>query len=154
MPEPSEIDRPHRSRGDPVRAARLRRGKKIKERAAQRERDNLFSALRGLPETASPACICAPERLGDMLDALLRSMQSPAKSFLQELASQWEHIIGSKENAHACTVGRLNEDGALVIIVPSAVVRSELQFKKADILKRIHALPGGASVRALIMRAG
>ncbi len=142
------------ARSDPTRAARLRRGKRIKARIAQRERDNLLSAWRGLPGNATPATIEHPERLGDTLCALMQSLNAKGQSFERTAAAHWVEIVGDHARASACAVQRLAEDGSLIITVPGAVLRSELQFRKADMLRRIRALPGGNAVRALVFRAG
>lgn len=139
---------------DPVRVARLRRGKQIKARRDQRERDNLLNALCGLPETATPATVLPPERLGQTVAALMGALHSRQPRLEHTIAAHWADIVGDAKKAHRCAVQRLADDGSLIVIAPGAVLRNELQFEKAKMLQRVRALPGCGGIRAIVLRAG
>ncbi len=141
-------------RTDPVRAARLRRGKQIKQRAHERAHEDLLSDFRGVPTRATPAVLNRATALGETIRHLMQSLKSPTPRIEQLLDKQWETIIGDKKLAAHASIQRLAEDNSLVVIVPNAVVRNELQFKKPQILKRARAVNGGQVIRAIIFRAG
>jgi|GEM_PF-1049935 len=153
MAEPENTPRPAAG-PDPVRVARLRRGKQIKARRDQRLRDNLLNAFRGLPETATPATVVPPAPLGQTIAALMGAMHSKQPRLEHTIAAHWAEIVGDAKKAQRCAVQRIGEDGSLVLIVPNAVLRNELQFDKPKILQRVRALPGCGMVRAIVLRAG
>lgn len=153
IPADSSDSRGQRT-GDPVRAARMRRGKQIKARARQRQSEDLVSALRGLPETATPAVLSPAVPLGQMLSSVMALLNSKQARPEHAIARQWADIVGNPQRAQRCALQRIGDDGSLVIIVPNAVLRSELQFEKPRILARVRALSGCGHIRAIVFRAG
>ena len=153
MSELPERIRPARKE-DPVRASQVRFFSDRKARRAQCERENLLNAFRGLPERATQATTRPPAKLGSAMVRLMGVYRSPAPSFEKLLAQQWHTVIGDARDAEQCALQYISDDGSLVIAVADAVLRSELQFKKPQILARVRALAAGKRVRGIVFRAG
>ena len=72
-------------------------------------------------------------------------------SLLLALTRQWEGLVGAHV-ARNVRIGRLKDDGALVLFARTSAWMNEIRCLKYRLLKRIHGLDGGRAVRDIIVR--
>ena len=86
------------------------------------------------------------------MDKVIRSLGLSRDYHGWKVVSKWPEIVGPimAEQAHA----RRFRDGVLVVSVPDDSWRQELAMKTEEILRRIHALPFGRSVKKIRLDRG
>lgn len=72
---------------------------------------------------------------------------SPERS----LVENWDHVFGKL--AGRCNPVRIKDDDTLIISVTNQTLRSELQFMKRSVLKKIQALEHCADIKELVIRS-
>jgi len=91
-----------------------------------------------------------PENLQDVLNQLISKLGWQEKSDLVNIIKQWNEIVGEKF-AEVSVPQKLNE-GALTINVESSVWRSELFYRREQIIQKINDLNNRIIVNELIIR--
>lgn len=118
-----------------------------------RKVENMIANFRGIPENYKPE---APQREKDIFSIINRiehKYKIGIDSVEDKIRDNWEKIVG-KQNAQSCSPSRIDRDKSLVISVSNPILRQELQFNKAILLKNLHAIPGTGQIRYLIFKAG
>jgi len=86
-------------------------------------------------------------RLGPLLDGILARMGLAHKLGGWKIVTKWSEIVGDSI-ADVSQAVRFDDD-TLLVSVPDAVWRQELLMQTDNILKKIHALPGGRAVKRI-----
>lgn len=117
-----------------------------------RKTENLIANLRGVPEDHSP--ITRETRdLNSLLDRLLDRYKIGQDSLEDRIRESWTSIVG-EVNARYCTPKKIERERTLIISVSNPIIRQELQFNQAILLKKLKALKGGAKLNRLTFIAG
>lgn len=115
--------------------------------------ENLIANFRGLPEDPSRSRIRPTRGIGDLIDNVARKHRIGVASPQDAIRDAWVEIIG-EANQQFAHPARIERDRYLVVAVNDAVVRQELQFNKALLLKRVRAIPGCDRIRDIVFRNG
>lgn len=115
--------------------------------------ENLIANFRGLPENPSRSWIRPIRGIDDLVDRVVRKHRIGMASPQDAIRDAWSGIIG-ESNQQFAHPARIERDRCLVVAVNDAVVRQELQFNKALLLKRVRAIPGCGQIREIVFRNG
>jgi predicted nucleic acid-binding Zn ribbon protein len=91
-----------------------------------------------------------PENLQDVLNQLISKLGWQEKSDLVNIIKQWDEIVGEKFS-EVSVPHKLNE-GSLTINVESSVWRSELFYRREQIIQKINDINSRIIVKELIIR--
>lgn len=114
-----------------------------------RDVENLIANLRGVPENHSVSITRSSLLpIDSLMQVLIEKHQLTEEGLEQRIMEAWPELVG-KRSANRCRPVRLDEAGRLIVKVDNPTVRNEMRFDQRNILKRIHALPGGPAINAL-----
>jgi len=117
-----------------------------------RKTENLIANLRGVPEDHSPITRETKD-LGSLLDRLLNRYKIGEDSLEDRIRESWTGIVGDA-NARYCAPARIERERTLVISVSNPIIRQELQFNQAILLKKLKTLKGGNKLNRVVFIAG
>ena len=89
-------------------------------------------------------------QLDNLLVLLTERYKLEEPSAERTLFEHWGEIFGSI--AGRCNPVRIKDDRTLVVSVTNQTLRSELQFRKRSIIKKIQSLPNCKTVCELVIR--
>jgi hypothetical protein len=115
--------------------------------------ENLIANFRGLPENPSRSRIRQTRGIDDLVDQVMRRHRIGTASPHDAIRDAWGEIIG-ETNQQFAHPARIERDRCLVVAVNDPVVRQELQFRKALLVRRIRAIPGCGQIREVVFRNG
>lgn len=104
-----------------------------------KQTEDLIANFRGLPSTVTASSLRPPLELHTLVEQLETQYQFERVSPERILVENWANIFGSKL-AQRCHPVRIVEGHILVLSVQNQTLRSELNFMKRSLLKRIQAL--------------
>ena len=92
----------------------------------------------------------SPERLGTVIDALMQELGLQTKLKQYDIIDLWPAIVGE----HIATMTSVDkvEKNVLVVKVTAAPWRTELTFRKKEILEKIHAAMHSDSIKDIRFR--
>lgn len=114
--------------------------------------EDIIADFRGLPRTVSSSSRKPPTPIGSLLVVLKEQYKLDTPSPERTLVENWEAVFGSSL-AGRCNPVRIKDGRTLVISVTNQTLRSELQFQKRAILKRIQKLEHCSEIRELRIRS-
>ena len=109
--------------------------------------EDLIADFRGLPRNTTASSKHPPVPFDNLLVVLKEKYKLEKPSTERTLVENWVEIFGTK------LAGRCNPVRVLIVSVTNQTLRSELQFRKRAILKKIHTLPGCTSIKEIIIRS-
>lgn len=92
----------------------------------------------------------SPQSLGSVIDALVRQLGIHTKLKQYEIVDLWPSIVGA-QIAAVTSVDKI-ERGTLVVKVAAAPWRTELTFRKNEILEKVHAAMNSDSIKDIRFR--
>jgi len=92
----------------------------------------------------------SPEPLGNVIDALLHRLGLQTKLKQYDIVGLWPSIVG-EQIATMASVDKV-EKNVLVVKVTAAPWRTELTFRKKEILERVHAAMNSDSIKDIRFR--
>ena len=104
-----------------------------------KQTEDLIANFRGLPSTVTASSLRPPLELQSIVEQLETRYQFERISPERVLVENWANIFGSKL-AQRCHPVRIVEGRVLVLCVQNQTLRSEINFMKRSLLKRIQAL--------------
>lgn len=117
-----------------------------------RRAENLIANLRGVPEDYSPI-VRETVDMGSVFDKILTRYKIGVDSLEDRIREKWTQIVGL-ENAGHCNPVRIERERTLIVAVSNPIVRQELQFNQAIILRNLKNLKDGGQIRYLVFRSG
>ena len=112
--------------------------------------EDLIADFRGLPRTVSGSSRRHPVPLDRILSVLKERYKLEEPSPERSLVENWATIFGKL--AGRCNPIRIKDEHILMISVTNQTLRSELQFQKRAILKRVQKLEHCAGIDDLVIR--
>jgi len=128
----------------------LKREAKLRMKLTKSTED-IIADFRGLPRTVSVASLRDPVPLDNLLVVLQEKYKLEKPSAERVLVENWESIFGSSLSGR-CHPLRIKNENILVISVINQTLRSELQFRKRSILKKIQQLEYCSNINDLLIR--
>lgn len=113
----------------------------------------LIRAFRGLPASSVNGHVKPREKqLSDVLGRCMDTLGIQQPRIEERIMAHWREIVGP-DLAHRCSPREIMRQDTLVITTTNPVLRSELAFRKADILRRLQACLGpGSPIKAVVIR--
>ena len=116
--------------------------------------EDLIASLRRLPSEDPRGMRRRPSReFVELVDSLRAKHGIGRPTAEQEIREKWPEIVGTA-NASYSNAARIDERARLIVHATHAVVRNELFMNRAEILERIHRLPGCRSIKQLHLIQG
>ena len=113
--------------------------------------EDIIADFRGLPRTTTESLKQAPVLLDTVLEVVKEKYKLERPSPERSIIENWNEIFGSF--AGRCNPLSLKDGKTLVISVMNQTLRSELQFRKQALLKKIRSLPYCENISEIIFRA-
>ena len=113
--------------------------------------EDIIADFRGLPRTVSESSKHAPVQLDSILERIKEKYNLERPSPERSIVENWNEIFGTL--AGRCSPLSLKDDKILVISVTNQTLRSELQFRKKNLIKKIQALPFCEEISDIFIRA-
>jgi hypothetical protein len=114
--------------------------------------EDLIADFRGLPRTVTSSSRRDPTALDNLLVVLKEQYKLEEPSPERNLVENWTEVFGPSL-ASRCHPVRIKDNETLIISVTNQTLRSELQFHKRQILKRIQALAHCSKINELVIRS-
>jgi hypothetical protein len=114
--------------------------------------EDVIADFRGLPRSTSASSKRPPVPLDNLLVILNEQYKLEKPSAERVLVENWEAIFGASL-ASRCNPVRIKDGHTLIVSVTNQTLRSELQFRKNAVLKKIQALEHCDGVRDLVIRS-
>ena len=92
----------------------------------------------------------SPQSLGSVIDALLRQLGIQTKLKQYDIVEVWGSIVGA-QIASVTSIDKI-EKNVLVVKVTAAPWRTELTFRKSEILDKIHAAMNSDAIKDIRFR--
>ena len=118
--------------------------------AFSKKTEDLIADFRGLPRVVSDSASRAPVPLGNLIVVLTEQYKLEEPSPERSLVENWGHVFGKL--AGRCNPIRIKDNHILMISVTNQTLRSELQFRKREILRKIHKLDHCGEIDELVIR--
>ena len=92
----------------------------------------------------------SPQSLGSVIDALLRQLGIQTNLKQYDIVDVWGSIVGA-QIASVTSIDKI-EKNVLVVKVTAAPWRTELTFRKSEILDKIHAAMNSDAIKDIRFR--
>lgn len=114
--------------------------------------EDIIADFRGLPHTVTSSSRREPTALDSLLVVLQEKYRLEKPSPERSLVENWEAVFGSSL-CERCHPVRIKDEDTLIIAVTNQTLRSELQFMKRAVLKRIQSLEHCADIKDIVVRS-
>jgi predicted nucleic acid-binding Zn ribbon protein len=114
--------------------------------------EDVIADFRGLPRTVTASSRREPAPLDSVLVILQEKYKLEAASPERTLVENWESVFGANLSER-CHPVRIKDTHTLIVSVTNQTLRSELQFMKRSILKRIQALEHCGDIKDIVIRS-
>ena len=92
----------------------------------------------------------APQPLGTVIDALVSQLGIHSKIKQYDVLDVWESVVGA-QIAQVASIDKI-ERNVLIVKVTAAPWRTELTFRKKEILEKIHSAMGSDAIKDIRFR--
>ena len=92
----------------------------------------------------------APQSLSSVIDALVSQLGIHSKIKQYDVLDVWESVVGA-QIAQVASIDKI-EHNVLVVKVTGAPWRTELTFRKKEILEKIHSVMASDSIKDIRFR--
>jgi len=114
--------------------------------------EDVIADFRGLPHTVTNSSRRQPTPLDNLLVMLQEKYCLEKPSPERSLVENWEVIFGPSL-CERCHPVRIKDESTLIISVTNQTLRSELQFMKRAIIKRIQSLEYCSDIKDIVVRS-
>jgi hypothetical protein len=119
-----------------------------------RQVEDLIASLRRIPsEDPSHLRRRPTQPLSEVIESLRNKHGIGRPTAEQAIRDVWPDIVGQANAAYSHAI-RIDERSRLVVQASHAVVRNELFLNRAEILERVHKVPGCSAIRQLHLIQG
>lgn len=113
-----------------------------------RRTENLVANLRGLPEDTSHSIRRPAKSIGDLVDKVFERYKINQPRIEDIIMANWKQIVGEKA-AHRCSPLKIIQKKRLIVFTTNATIRSELNFNRRELIKKISALPNCETIKEI-----
>ena len=113
--------------------------------------EDMIADFRGLPRTTTGSSKQAPVPLDKILAIVKDKYELERSGPERTIVENWNAIFGNL--AGRCNPLSMKDGKTLVVSVTNQTLRSELQFRKQTLLKKIQALPHCENISEILIRA-
>lgn len=113
--------------------------------------EDVIADFRGLPRTVSASSRREPTPLDSLLVVLQEKYKLEKPSPERTLVENWEKVFGKL--SERCHPVRIKDEHTLIVSVTNQTLRSELQFMKRSVLKKIQTLEHCGGIKDLVIRS-
>ena len=117
-----------------------------------KEIEDVIADFRGLPHTVTSSSRRQPAPLDSLLVMLQEKYSLNKPSPERTLVENWQAIFGPSL-CKRCHPIRIKDEHTLIIAVANQTLRSEIQFMKRAILKRVQSLEYCADIKNIVVRS-
>lgn len=114
--------------------------------------EDVIADFRGLPHTVTASSRREPSSLDSILVVLQEKYKLEKPSPERTLVENWQSIFGPSL-CERCHPVRIKDEHTLIVSVTNQTLRSELQFMKRSVLKKIQALEHCGGIKELVIRS-
>ena len=114
--------------------------------------EDVIADFRGLPHTVSTSSRREPALLDNLLVVLQEQYKLEKPSPERSLVKNWEKIFGPSL-CERCHPVRIKGENTLIVSVTNQTLRSELQFMKRSVLKKVQSLEHCNKIKELVIRS-
>lgn len=114
--------------------------------------EDIIADFRGLPRTVSASSRKDPTPLDNLLVILQEQYKLEKPTPERTLVENWEKVFGPKL-AGRCNPVRIKDEHTLIVSVTNQTLRSELQFQKRAVLKKIQTLENCGDIKDIVIRS-
>ena len=114
--------------------------------------EDVIADFRGLPHTVSTSSRREPALLDSVLVVLQEQYKLEKPSPERSLVENWEKIFGPRL-CERCHPVRIKDEHTLIVSVINQTLRSELQFMKGSVLKKVQSLEHCSEIKELVIRS-
>lgn len=118
-----------------------------------RQAEELIADLRSIPHHRSRARDRGTKPLDSLIEVCLERHHIGRETTEETIMRNWKRIIGERFAAR-CAPVRIDARRRLIIGVPNASLRRELQFHEDRIMTALRSIEGCKDLRGVILRAG
>jgi hypothetical protein len=116
-----------------------------------RKVENLIAEFRGLPTNRSRSRERDTKSGAEVIEDILHKYRVGKATPEEAVREAWVEIVG-EPNAAYCHPMRIDRDRTLVVGVTNPVIRQEMLFHKALVLKRVQAIPACKRITSIVFR--
>jgi len=114
--------------------------------------EDVIANFRGLPHTVTASSRREPTPLDSILVVLQEKYKLDKPSPERSLVENWESIFGPSLSER-CHPVRIKDEHTLIVSVTNQTLRSELQFMKRAVLKKIQKLEHCGEIKEIVIRS-
>jgi predicted nucleic acid-binding Zn ribbon protein len=114
--------------------------------------EDVIADFRGLPHTVTASSRREPTPLDSVLVVLQEKYKLEKPSPERTLVENWSSIFGPSL-CERCHPVRIKDEHTLIVSVTNQTLRSELQFMKRSVLKKIQKLEYCEGIKDLVIRS-
>ena len=114
--------------------------------------EDVIADFRGLPRTVTASSRREPMQLDSLLVVLQEKYKLEKPSPERTLVENWEKVFGPSL-CERCNPVRIKDEHTLIVSVTNQTLRSELQFMKRSVLKKIQALEHCGEIKDIVIRS-
>ena len=109
--------------------------------------------FKGVPFKPTRAKIRSTKELDGLMEVHFKQHGIEQTKPERALMQHWRDIMGGRF-AHRCSPVKITPQGVLLIATSNASLRNEILFQKANILKKIKAIPECDNIRDVRLQSG
>jgi hypothetical protein len=115
--------------------------------------ENAIADFRGLPRPSEHAWDAGPQGMDSLLEVLVQRFSIGRERPEQVIMANWRELVGER-NASRCAPERIDSERRLIVAVANPILRRELHFARATIVRKLKKLKGCGDIRDIEFRAG
>ena len=112
--------------------------------------EDVIADFRGLPRTVTASSRREPMQLDSLLVVLQEKYKLEKPSPERTLVENWEKVFGPSL-CERCHPVRIKDEHTLIVSVTNQTLRSELQFMKRSVLKKIQDLEHCGEIKDIVI---
>jgi hypothetical protein len=115
--------------------------------------EDAIADFQGLPRPSEHEWDAGPQGIDSLVEVLIQRFSIGRERPEQVIMANWRELVGDR-NANRCAPERIDSENRLVVAVANPVLRRELHFARAQIVRKLKKLKGCHDIRDIEFRAG
>lgn len=118
-----------------------------------RQAQDMIADLRSIPRSSTRVIDRGTKPIDTLIEVCLERHKIGRETTEETIMRNWTRIIGPTF-AHRCSPIRIDARRRLIIAIPNASLRRELQFHEDRIMTALRAIEGCDHLQGVLFRAG